>query len=91
MPDQRTNPLTLDDRISPSRHTVGDSQGKRRKTMFARRRQMDLDLTGDGEFADVMNSARLLWPSKDDSTVATVIGRHVRQSGGGAMVRPQRR
>lgn len=74
VPDQRTTFSLLDDRISPSRHTVKDSQGKRRKTMFARRRQMDLDLTGDGEFADVMNSARLLWPSfKDDSTVATRI------------------
>lgn len=42
--------------------------------MFARRRQMDLDLTGDGDFVDVMTSARLLWPSfKDDSTVATRI------------------
>lgn len=74
VPDQRTTFALLDDRISPSRHTVKDSQGKRRKTMFARRRQMDLDLTGDGDFVDVMTSARLLWPSfKDDSTVATRI------------------
>lgn len=71
VPDQRTTFALLDDRISPSRHTVKDSQGKRRKTMFARRRQMNLDLTGNGEFVDVMNNARCLWPSfKDDSTVA---------------------
>lgn len=74
VPDQRTTFALLDDRISPSRHTIKDSQGKKRKTMFARRRQMNLDLTGNGEFVDVMNSARLLWPSfKDDSTVATRI------------------
>lgn len=71
VPDQRTTFALLDDRISPSRHTVKDNQGKRRKTMFARRRQMNLDLTGNGEFVDVMNNARRLWPSfKDDSTVA---------------------
>ena len=73
VPDQRTTFALLDDRISPSRHTVKDSQAEA-QTMFARRRQMDLDLTGDGDFVDVMTSARLLWPSfKDDSTVATRI------------------
>lgn len=70
-PDPRTTFFLLDDRISPTRHGVKDGQSKKRKTMFARRRQMNLDLSGDGEFVEVMSRARSLWPTfKEDSTVA---------------------
>lgn len=70
-PDPRTTFFLLDDRISPTRHGVKDGQGKKRKTMFARRRQMNLDLSGDSEFVEVMSRARSLWPAfKEDSTVA---------------------